>query len=349
MSESEDKQSALGTVTDKADTAKSVAGESGQLASARAKLGLSLLDLATETRIPKRHLAALENHQVDRLPAKLFVIGYLRTCAERLGLNLDDLLAEYGVAETVVRDATANATTADTVLAGDSAHSVLSPGPGMAVRPTVWRIAAFAIVPLLFIVLFAWIYSIQDDGVTTAIDSDVLLNIQTAPLGQLASVAVNQQVRDAETVEEADISSQLETAAELIETSEPVNVTATEPVNIALLPAAIVSTNVDANLSAGLITDLSAIDTASSSQDQPQDRLIIRVKEDSWVHITDSAGSQLFRDLARAGKKIDVSGDLPFDVHLGNAPGLELELNGSPFAITDYRDDNSARLVLGSR
>ena len=38
MSESEDKQSALGTVTDKADTAKSVAGESGQLASARAKL-----------------------------------------------------------------------------------------------------------------------------------------------------------------------------------------------------------------------------------------------------------------------------------------------------------------------
>jgi len=76
---------------------------------------------------------------------------------------------------------------------------------------------------------------------------------------------------------------------------------------------------------------------------------VISVKEDSWVHITDSAGSQLFRDLARAGKKIDVMGDLPFDVHLGNAPGLALELNGSPFAITDYRDDNSARLVLGSR
>ena len=115
MSESEDKQSALGAVTDTADNNKPVASESGLLASARAQLGLSLVDLANETRIPKRHLAALENHQVDRLPAKLFVIGYLRTCAERLGLGLDELLAEYGVAEMVVRDATANASTADTV------------------------------------------------------------------------------------------------------------------------------------------------------------------------------------------------------------------------------------------
>ena len=346
MSESEDKQSALGDVTDTADNSKPMASESGLLASARARLGLTLADLAAETRIPKRHLAALENHQVDRLPAKLFVIGYLRTCAERLGLGLDDLLAEYGVAEMVVRDATANASTADTILAGDTAHSVLSAGPGMAVRPTVWRIAAFAIVPILFIVLFAWIYSIQDDAVAASVDSEILLNIQPAPLGQLASVAVNQQVRDVEIVNETGLASQVETEVELIET---VNAIATAAVNTEVLPAMIVRANVDANLSTDLIADSSPVVASSSSQDQPQDRLVISVKEDSWIHITDAAGSQLFRDLARAGKKIDVSGDLPFDVHLGNAPGLALELNGSPFAITDYRDDNSARLVLGSR
>ena len=363
MSESEDKQSALGAVTDTADNNKPVASESGLLASARAQLGLSLVDLANETRIPKRHLAALESHQVDRLPAKLFVIGYLRTCAERLGLGLDELLAEYGVAEMVVRDATANASTADTVLAGDTAHSVLSAGPGMAVRPTVWRMAAFAIVPLLFIVFFAWIYSIQDDAIAQPVDSENLLDIQPAPLGQLASVAVNQQSRDAEIVEEENFSSPVDTSAELIETVESVTAAATTTVastvaplvaplvNMEALPAAIMSANVDANSSTDLIADSGAIaiEASSSSQNQLQDRLVIRVKEDSWIHITDSAGSQLFRDLARAGKKIDVSGDLPFDVHLGNAPGLALELNGSPFAIEDYRDDNSARLVLGSR
>ncbi|MDG1293117.1 MAG: DUF4115 domain-containing protein, partial [Pseudomonadales bacterium] len=253
----------------------------------------------------------------------------------------------------------ANASTADTVLAGDTAHSVLSAGPGMAVRPTVWRMAAFAIVPLLFIVFFAWIYSIQDDAIAQPVDSENVLDIQPAPLGQLASVAVNQQFRDTEMVEEPEVSSPVETTAELIETVESVTAAATTTVastvaplvNAEALPAAIMSANVDANSSTDLIADSGAIaiEASSSSQNQLQDRLVIRVKEDSWIHITDSAGSQLFRDLARAGKKIDVSGDLPFDVHLGNAPGLALELNGSPFAITDYRDDNSARLVLGSR
>ena len=351
MSESEDKKSALGSVTDAVDATKLATTEGGQLASARARLGLSLLDLAAETRIPKRHLTALENHQVDRLPAKLFVIGYLRTCADRLGLNLEDLLAEYGVAETVVRDATANATNADTVLAGDTAHSVLSHGPGMAPRPTVWRIAAFAIVPLLFIVFLAWIYSMQDDVVAKPIDSEVLLNIQPAPLGQLASVAVSQQVREpkVEVKAEIDVSTPLDTDAEQVEAV----VVASNAVVAEVSPAAIITINTDidtaTNTDTNLSADTRAIDVARSSQNQSQDRLVISVKEDSWVHITDSAGSQLFRDLARAGKKIDVMGDLPFDVHLGNAPGLALELNGSPFAITDYRDDNSARLVLGSR
>jgi len=346
MSESEDKQSALGTVTNAAVKSKSVASESGLLASARARLGLSLENLAAETRIPKRHLAALENHQVDRLPAKLFVIGYLRTCAERLDLGLDDLLAEYGVAEAIVRDATASASSADTVLAGDTAHSVLSPGPGMAVRPTVWRIAAFAIVPLLFIVLFAWIFSIQDDAVAHSVGSEILLDVQPAPLGQLASVVVNQQLRKPEVVSEVRAVSEIKAVSEM--KAQPI-------IETALIEGALVEISESTGTSevvsqpAAARANTGAIDTVSFSQDQLQDRLVISVKEDSWIHITDSAGSQLFRDLARAGKKIDVSGELPFDVHLGNAPGLTLELNGSPFAITDYRDDNSARLVLGSR
>ncbi|NNL57725.1 MAG: helix-turn-helix domain-containing protein [Pseudomonadales bacterium] len=79
-----------------------------------------------------------------------------------------------------------------------------------------------------------------------------------------------------------------------------------------------------------------------------QDRLVIQVYEDSWVDVRDGSGGRLYRDLARAGRRIDVSGQLPFSLHLGNAPGLELELNGEPIAITRYRSDNSARLTLAS-
>jgi len=343
MNNSEDKQSALDAVadneaTDQSDMTAPAAIESGQLGRARAQLGLSLADLSADTRIPKRHLAALENHQVDRLPAKLFVIGYLRTCAERLGLELDMLLTEYGVAETIVRDATANTSAADTVLAGDTAHSVLSAGPGMAIRSSVWRITAMAVLPLLFIILFAWAYSVQDDVATqqTVIEALPVAETLSAPLGQLAPVALSQQAIEQESIEQ-------QSAA--VEGGEATSTHAMNRVDVVNPNDNTINDNTttEPNASSG------SVPAAMASQHPLQDRLVIEVSEDSWVHITDAAGSQLFRDLARAGKKIDVTGDLPFNLHLGNAPGLALELNGSPFAITDYRDDNSVRFVMSRR
>lgn len=363
MNKNEDKQCVSDSGADKVisdkpssdNTASTQAAaiESGQLSRARAQLGLSLADLSAETRIPKRHLAALENHQVDRLPAQLFVIGYLRTCAERLGLNLDKLLTEYGVAETVVRDATASASTADTVLAGDTAHSVLSAGPGMAVRPTIWRLTAIAMLPLLFIIVFAWAYSMQNDTVTQQTDSKTIseVDVLPAPLGQLASVALSQPVADTEdktvfedTVKEQGDVEALKNAVRVVDTDDTddsVSMIVEAPQAVGANALANAATN--SNLASGPGA------AAMVAQHQSQDRLVIKVSEDSWVHITDAAGSRLFRDLARAGKKIDVSGELPFNLHLGNAPGLALELNGSPFAITDYRDDNSARFVMSRR
>lgn len=79
-----------------------------------------------------------------------------------------------------------------------------------------------------------------------------------------------------------------------------------------------------------------------------QDRLVIDVLEDSWIDVRDSDGNPLYRNLARAGHRIDVSGELPFALHVGNVPGLALELNGEPVAISRVRRDNSARLTLAS-
>ncbi|MGB5326258.1 MAG: RodZ domain-containing protein [Pseudomonadales bacterium] len=84
------------------------------------------------------------------------------------------------------------------------------------------------------------------------------------------------------------------------------------------------------------------------AQLQVPDRLVIEVYEDSWIDIRDSQGIRLYRNLARAGRRIDVSGSLPFALHVGNAPGVELELNGERIPITRYRADNSARLTLAS-
>lgn len=84
------------------------------------------------------------------------------------------------------------------------------------------------------------------------------------------------------------------------------------------------------------------------SQYAAKDRLVISVYEDSWVDVRNADGVSLYRALAKAGRRIDLNGELPFSLHVGNAPGLGLELNGEYVPIERYRSDNSARLTLAS-
>jgi cytoskeletal protein RodZ len=71
-----------------------------QLRAAREERGLSLEDLAAQTRIPQRHLENLEVSQWDKLPAVTYTIGFAKSYASAVGLDRteigDRLRAEMG-------------------------------------------------------------------------------------------------------------------------------------------------------------------------------------------------------------------------------------------------------------
>jgi len=77
---------------------RSSAGE--QLRVAREEKGLSLEDLAAQTRIPLRHLQSLEQGDWSRLPAPTYTIGFAKSYASAVGLDrneiAEDLRAEMG-------------------------------------------------------------------------------------------------------------------------------------------------------------------------------------------------------------------------------------------------------------
>lgn len=62
---------------------------------AREQQGLSLHEVADQTRISVRWLAALEEARTEQLPAPVFVIGYLRSYTRVLGLSGDELIESY--------------------------------------------------------------------------------------------------------------------------------------------------------------------------------------------------------------------------------------------------------------
>src|SRR5436190_17692350 len=71
-----------------------------QLREAREAKGLSLEDVAAQTRIPQRHLASIETGEWDNLPAPTYTIGFAKSYAAMVGLDRaeigDQLREEMG-------------------------------------------------------------------------------------------------------------------------------------------------------------------------------------------------------------------------------------------------------------
>src|SRR5437868_2477680 len=62
---------------------------------ARESMGLTLEQIATETRIGTRFLTAIENEEFKTLPGGIFSRGFVRSYAERLRLDPDRAVSEF--------------------------------------------------------------------------------------------------------------------------------------------------------------------------------------------------------------------------------------------------------------
>src|SRR5689334_14280410 len=58
-----------------------------RLRAAREEKGLSLEDVAAQTRIPQRHLEAIETAEWERLPAPTYTVGFAKSYASAVGLD----------------------------------------------------------------------------------------------------------------------------------------------------------------------------------------------------------------------------------------------------------------------
>jgi cytoskeleton protein RodZ len=65
------------------------------LAEARAAAGRDLTDLARETRVPLRHLMAIEADDHESLPALPYALGFVKSYARSVGLNAEAVGAQF--------------------------------------------------------------------------------------------------------------------------------------------------------------------------------------------------------------------------------------------------------------
>ncbi len=72
-----------------------------RLAAARAAAGLELVDIARETRVPIRHLRAIEADAHDELPALPYAVGFVKSLARVVGIDPDEAAARFRAETTM--------------------------------------------------------------------------------------------------------------------------------------------------------------------------------------------------------------------------------------------------------
>ena len=68
--------------------------------------------------------------------------------------------------------------------------------------------------------------------------------------------------------------------------------------------------------------------------------------DESWTEIKDASGRLMHRQLNPAGSSVDLSGQPPFDVMIGNAAQARLTYNGRPIDLEPFIDVTVARFTL---
>ena len=90
-----------------------------RLVRARKAAGMTVEQLAAETRIPQRHIEAIEQGDFDRLPSRTYAIGFSRTYAKSVGLDDKEVAAQL---RSELGEADQTRTTAQQYEPGDPAR-----------------------------------------------------------------------------------------------------------------------------------------------------------------------------------------------------------------------------------
>ncbi|HEY9149116.1 MAG TPA: DUF4115 domain-containing protein, partial [Gammaproteobacteria bacterium] len=80
----------------------------------------------------------------------------------------------------------------------------------------------------------------------------------------------------------------------------------------------------------------------------PVSQLELRFEADSWTEVEDNAGRSLTYGLIKGGRTLQLTGEAPFRVFLGYAPGVSVYYNGDRFDHSPFQRRDIARFRVGS-
>ena len=284
------------------------------LKKARESQNLSQDYIAGQLRLAIEIIDALETDSFDRLPAPIFVRGYLRSYTTILGISGGRVIECY---DLLVGDNVQQASLA-------TVRMKSKPAGGVTFRARKYLpLAAIGLLVLLGIIL--WLSSSDNTGKVSPVDTD-------KPVQKQGEVMPEKP--DGVTLP-ADTKPIQEKQTENTPVSEKVVLNPDTPVNKPVQTPTPVS------------TDAPAAGTDKPAVKQKEDTLVFSFSNSSWVDVRDSRGKRMIYRMVKPGSSYTVAGHPPFKITLGNAHGVVLKRNNKMVDLAPYIRGNVARFSLG--
>lgn len=283
------------------------------LRQAREAAAYSVSYVATQTHLKEDVIIALENDQFDRLPSDVFIKGYIRSYAKLLEIDSQGLLAAY----SKDRDVQTETVTPKV----KKTKKLRSSG----VDPIVIWSSVTVVVILSGLLMSWWVYQEDADPV------------------ELASVV--------ERFDEEHLTDVSEDQAQQFEEKHDVGLGSVDPKHISkeqnAIPGDVEEDSVQAIAQQQTQVVPAIIEAPFSGGEIDKVRITVKYTQESWTEIFDARKRRLLHGLIKPGATRVISGQAPFNVFLGNSPGVQLEINGKPFDHSVYmRRNNTARFLI---
>lgn len=285
---------------------------------ARERNRLSQEDLASATRLPLATIRALEADTTAALTEPVYIRGYFRKCAQTLGIPVERLLALYtpgsGPQLTRAKMPLTLASNVGEPRAAGSQWPLLIATVVIVVGVAIWYFMGQQHLPL----------------------SSLSLNMsETAPTETSAQQPAPSSAPSSglapSTSRGIDLAPQQPLADRAPPPAEPA--AAGWPTVTPMPPGQIAAPDRTPAQQSGQ-TSAAAVSLPPPATGAT--RLSLAVRHASWARVEDANGRVLINRVLQSGERPEFSGQAPYSVVLGYAPGVELQYDGQPVDISAY-------------
>lgn len=295
------------------------------LLQARLQAGLTQEQVAKELYVTVYKVKALETDDYSRLSSDTFARGYIRAYANLVKVDVVVILTAY---DTLMERLQPKVSVQKQVPAvGENSHR------------GAWQF--LAVIGVFFIALWlisVWFFDNHSD------DQYVV----TVATSSSSAEAVSSGVSSSLTVSEINKSGAL-VAAPGVVVSGSGSASSIAALNAQVVASASVSNVVSTGaISSVAVVESVTVEPSSSAKKTSLDELSFSFREESWLEVSDSRGDVLATELQPAGSQLKLVGLAPFDVKLGNAPAVDISLNGKKMDVNPLMGSKVLTLKIGN-